>query len=371
MMWLVFWATAGFFSVSLAMSLMLFPERLTPRLRPWQHSKMGLGVFAWCVIAHGIGFLGIVKYVVDYGASLGSVGDFGSLLIYESYKIRQANEVTTSIGFQVSYIGWIAIGLSLLSGGQGTWQKRIVYALCGLQFLCNCLFIDRTRPTWILFICFICIVYMSQRISRKTMLFYLGGLPLFFVTLFIIIGAWIGKTDFSKAFMSDNKAQILEGPIYYASCGFAYLNWAVDHVDPSRLFLERSLYPAYKVYSLIDPTKLPMSQVNEFVSVPLPTNVGTFIEPFIRDAGLVFAVFGMIVHSFIFDFLAAYLRRQGSAIGIFLLGNICFTTFIGFFTPKANSFPIWLFILVWLLSGFVATFVDQRHQYHAKGNSAR
>src|SRR5439155_17556648 len=87
----------------------------------------------------------------------------------------------------------------------------------------------------------------------------------------------------------------------------------------------------------------PPSQINEYFSMPFTTNVGTFLEPFYRDGGFTFAFAAILVHSFGLDWLGLALLRSGRRLALFAWANLCFVTFISFFTPKITGFPTWLF----------------------------
>jgi len=359
-LWIVFFTVAFCFLFSTLFSLYFLnrPAHTPPGW--WLVRNSRTTGFYFVMALHAVGFVGVGTYISDFGRSMGDIAQFQQAFVYQSYLIRQEAEGTTSYGFQISYIGWIAIGFSLLYQSPVLWKKRVLIVLSLIQLGSNLAFIDRTRPTWIVFTSIMLLVITSRTLSLKRLSALIALAPVFIVALFILIGGWIGKTDFNEAFKSDEKASVLEGPIYYVSCGFAYLSWASDNIEPSPEIAQRTLYPLYRIWELFDRTKKPPSQIGDFVNVPLPTNVGTLIEPFIRDGGLLFAIAGAVLHSFGFDVLALILRRQGSPIGLFLLANLCFVNFIGFFTPKINTFPIWLFVGLWLLISFTKTINPNR-----------
>lgn len=359
-LWVVFLTVAFAFLFSTLFSIFILnrPAHTPPGW--WIVRNSTTTGFYFILALHIVGFVGVAIYVSDFGRSMGNITQFQQALVYQSYLIRMEAESTTSYGFQVSYFGWIAVGFSLLYQSPVLWKKRVLVVVAMTQLAANMVFIDRTRPTWIIFTSIVLLVITSRRLTMKRLGVLLAVIPTLLLALFITIGAWIGKTDFNEAFKSDEKVSVFEGPIYYVSCGFAYLSWASDHIDPSPEVAQRTLYPLYRIWEVFDRSKKPPSQINEFVNVPLPTNVGTLIEPFIRDGGLILAIAGALLHSFGFDVLALLLRRQGSPIGLFLLANLCFVNFIGFFTPKINTFPIWLFVGLWLLVSFMDTLNPNR-----------
>jgi oligosaccharide repeat unit polymerase len=359
-LWIIFIiGTVCFLSSALFSAFVLNTKAFTPA--GWWIVRSARQPSLYFILAlHLAGLLGVGKYIADFGRSMGDIALFQEALIYQSHLIRMEAESATSYGFQLSYFGWVAIGLSILYKSPYAWKKRAVMVLSLIQLCTNMVFIDRTRPSWIIFVGIVLIIITSYRLSTKRLVALALSVPAGFILLFVVIGAWIGKTDFNEAFKSNSTVSVLEGPIYYASCGFAYLSWASDSIEPSPEIAQRTLYPLYRVWEVFDPSRKPPSQINEFVNVPMPTNVGTLIEPFLRDGGLLFAFVGALIHSFGFDLLAAVLRRQGSVFGFFLLANLCFVNFIGFFTPKFNTFPIWLFFLIWLLASLFSVIDPSR-----------
>jgi oligosaccharide repeat unit polymerase len=362
-LWVVFSVVTICFLLSLLVSISIL-NRPDYSPRGWwvvqNDRRVGFYLIA---VLHLIGLTGIAKYIVDFGRSMGDIFQFKQAFLYESYLIRREAEATSSYGFQISYFGWIAIGLSLLYKSSNVWKSRTLLLLSLLQLVANVSFIDRTRPTWIIFTGLLLVVLTSRSLTISRLLGVATMIPVLLIALFVSIGSWIGKTDFNEAFKGDNRFSILEGPIYYVSCGFAYLNWASLNVDSSTDFGQRTFYPVYRVWEIFDKSKRPPSQINDFVDVPLPTNVGTLAEPFIRDGGLLFVLVGALTHSFLFDIMATILRRQRSALGLYLLTNLCFINFIGFFTPKLNSFPVWFLFGSWILLSALKIFDPDRIRY--------
>jgi hypothetical protein len=62
-------------------------------------------------------------------------------------------------------------------------------------------------------------------------------------------------------------------------------------------------------------------------------------------------VFGILLHSAGLDAVGYWLLRSRRPLALFAWANICFVTFLAFFTPKLNNFPTWLFLI---LGGFSA-----------------
>jgi hypothetical protein len=344
-LWLMFWMLTLGYAFSLAVSVNLHRD-FAPS--GWWHKADRGTTLNFLLLLHTLGFIGVALYVWDFSASLGGVSIFGDALLHESHRIRWEAEITTSRGFQISYFGWAAIVLTwFLKDVSKSW-RGIAITLALLQFVGNLLFIDRTRPTWLLFAILLTGIIRVRKASVSRYITRLALLPILFFGIFVGIGAWVGKTDFNEAFKTSERQSIFEGPIYYATCGFAYLGWALDVNEYSRNAGERVLYPLYRVWMIFDPSKAPPSQINEFVNVPMPTNVGTLLEPYVRDGGISFALLGMLVHSLGLDFLALIVKRRFSPFGAFFLVNLCFINSIGFFTPKLNSFPVWLFAVAWV-----------------------
>jgi hypothetical protein len=81
--------------------------------------------------------------------------------------------------------------------------------------------------------------------------------------------------------------------------------------------------------------------VLEFFSVPILTNVGTFLEPFYQDGGRLFLIFGILIHTLLFDRIALFLMKRISIFSVISIATLCFINFIAFFVPKVTSASSW------------------------------
>jgi len=48
----------------------------------------------------------------------------------------------------------------------------------------------------------------------------------------------------------------------------------------------------------------------------------------------------------VFDFIGLLCLRSRGIFAVYFWANLCFSTLIGFFTPKIGTTPIWLFFMV-------------------------
>jgi oligosaccharide repeat unit polymerase len=268
------------------------------------------------------------------------------------YQIRWEAEITRSIGTQISYIGWIAIALTMLWIHQKKitrwWMIPVLF-----QFTGNLFFIDRTRPIWILFTTILILFSIAQHITTakiiKIAIATLAGAGVVFIALAIWIGKEVEQGSFGNTILPPN----LQGIYVYGTSGFAYFDHIIKVEHNFYYTPDRIIYPLMQVTSKIGLTNPPPSQIIDFYEVPFSTNVGTFLEPFYRDGGLVLSIFGMMIYSFVFDGLALWYLNQRNIFADYAWTNICFASFICFFTPKMASVPLWLFCGLGLAMSFL------------------
>ncbi len=291
---------------------------------------------------HALGLFGWVVYTRDFATALGGLPRFGELLVGASWMIRRQAEVTSSVGTQLSYFGWIAIALTWFEYRRGRIGREWL-AVAAAQFAANFLYIARTGPITILFTTgLLALVAAPGRYTRR-LAFRVVALGAVFAIVFTVIATWIGKVAVEGQYQASPLPLWGQNLYYYGTSGFAYFSQLIDAQEPIAYVPERALYPALKALSAVGLAAPPPSQIVDWFAPPFPTNVGTFLEPFYRDGGLVFAFAAIVVHSLGLDFVGLGLLRSGRPLALFAWANICFVTFISFFTPKITGFPTWLF----------------------------
>lgn len=292
---------------------------------------------------HGVGFAGLVKYVNDFSANLGGVYGFLFALANEAESIRIEAETARSIGTQLSYIGWFAIGITVYYLA----RKRISrwwWVAVFLQFAGNLMFIDRTRPLTIFFTAMLMMLTAVKTVNLKKMMVWSSAAVLFVLLTFWMVAEWSGKTFYKGMDESSILPGITQDIYLYGVSGFAYFNYMLQNRQEISYAPHRLFYPANKVLSGFGLISEPPSPITEFYDVPFSTNVGTFLEPLYRDGGLFFVVLGIFLHSFGLNFLCLPLLRSRSPAACYAWATICFTTFIAFFVPKISFLGTWLFI---------------------------
>ncbi|NMG73935.1 oligosaccharide repeat unit polymerase [Aromatoleum diolicum] len=295
---------------------------------------------AWMVFGlHVIGFAGIAKFVLDFSPYLEN--GFLSALMNDSSTIRALGSSMTSVGTQISYIGWLAIGISVCYKR----PKKVLLAVSLFQLLANFVFIDRTRPVWIMFAALLCFMCTRERIDGLRVFRSFAVLGLGFVGIFVGIAVWSGKMGEG---LFDSSVNPLVGSLYlYLTAGFAYFGHMLQvEPSPDYFFPERVFAPMLTVLHSLGLSGAPPSQILDFYEMPFPSNVGTALEPFYRDGGIIFVLFGILVHSFGFDFLGRWLLKSANAASVYAWATLCFCNVIGFFTPKIGNFPVWLFLVI-------------------------
>lgn len=294
----------------------------------------------WVVVClHAIGFAGIAKFALDFSPSLPD-GFVGSLL-GDSSQIRALGAEMTSVGTQLSYFGWLAIGISVCYRKINWWLISISL----LQLFSNFVFIDRTRPVWILFTVFLCLVWTRKDLDGWRVFRYLALLGIVFILLFVAVALWSGKTG--DGLFDDNVNPLIGSLYLYLTAGFAYFGHMLQvELPPDYLVPERIFAPALTVLAGFGISAPPPTQILDFYEMPYPSNVGTALEPFYRDGGFVFLMVGMLIYSFGFNIFGLWLLKSRNAVAVYAWATLCFCNFIGFFTPKIGNFPVWFFVIV-------------------------
>lgn len=309
------------------------------------------------LLLHIVGFIGIGKYVKDFSSNFGGLEGFFIALFSQSHLIRWAAEDTFSVGTQISYFGWIAISLTVFEVARkkiSRWWLLVAF----LQFAVNLMFIDRTRPIWILFTSALIILPTASILKVGKILKWAlisTGVGIF---VFLGIAAWVGKISEEGIYGTSDLPVPLQTVYSYATSGFPYFNRILDTEETISYTPERTMYPFIKILSSLNLVGAPPSQINEFYYLPFETNVGTFLEPFYRDGGIPFVIIGIIISSFGIDAVGLRLLKNGNNLSLYAWANLCFISFIGFFTPKIGSFPIWLFLGMAFLSGIFNVLIN-------------
>lgn len=296
-----------------------------------------------------IGTLGILKYTIDYSNYLGGKGFFFILLFNDSGQVRSLAENVSSSGIQLSYLTWIAAFLISVDIGLQSKKKRWWFVVL-LIIILNLVFVDRTRPVWILFtsiICYFSVAY--RRIKKKQIVRTVITLGIFTISLFITIGAWLGKVS-EQNYTEAELPQSVQPLFLYATSAFAYLGKEIKLEKPKDYKPLRTIYPLQKILAGVKLTEEPPSQILDFYSVPVMANVGTFLLPFYKDGGFIYCLIAIFLHTFLFNFLALFFLKNATRLSLVALATLCFTDFIAFFVDKVASLPTWLFILGGLFS---------------------
>ncbi len=339
---IVFWGTE-FFLIIATIYFDKHYKRLYNNIVEKLQDETSSGLtFKPLILLHLIGFYGSYLFIRDYSAAVGGYTNFFLALVTSGagFKIREANSETISLGTQLSYIGWMAIAATLFEVRRKNFNKRLGYFLCFLQFLPNLFYFDRTRPTWIFFTVFVSIFPIFHKMSRfqlvrNFLLSFILGL-----SLFVFIAVWSGKGwDFAE------EGKMYENIYIYLCSGYAYFNEMVG-VNAYHFFPERILYPLLKLLNAFSLAPPPPNQILDYLNVPVQTNVGTFLEPFYNDGGLLYVAVGVFIYSFGLNLLGYFLLKSRTPFNLYSLGNICFINFIGFFTPKIGTFPIWFIVFL-------------------------
>jgi hypothetical protein len=304
------------------------------------------------VIFHAVGFYGIYQYMHDFGASIGGIQGFWDQTMNQAYLTRLEAEYTTSIGTQVSYIGWLAIGITVFEVVRGRLSRWwLVPAI--LQFAVNLLWIGRIRPFTVLFMAALMalVALQAPRFVKvvKWGTLVVGGM----IGLFWAVAIWVGKLAPWSGFNLPNVQNFFNNFAGYGTGGFAYFNQMVVHGVRHSFIPENSLYPFFKVLAALNFTGQPPSQIKPFLAMPYSTNVSTFLDPFYRDGGFPLLILGILIQSFGVDALGLSLLRPRNPLGYIGWTILCFTSFMSFFAFKICEFSTWLLVAIGMVGAWL------------------
>lgn len=319
---------------------------LPRRERPWHIADATLWSF------HLVGLAGLGLYLREILDIFGGFGGLLSTLVAESHLIRGAE--TSLLWIYLSYFGWMAIPLTIVrwrSDGRPPWP---LLAAALLQLAGNMLYIDRTRPVWLIFVSVLVVFPFVHGFALRRLALGIAALVAFGVAAFYAIGFWVGKVGEGFSYYGyvgvGQEAAIL---YYYLTSGFAYFEALLDTAPLVDYVPQRSLYPLFKLAAMAGLADDPPSQVLPFIDTPFPSNVGTFLEPLYSDGGMLFVWAGALFSAFGVDLFALWMLRSTNPYALVCWANFCFVSFISFFVPKLPSTPLWLFVFIAFVAGLV------------------
>jgi hypothetical protein len=290
-----------------------------------------------------LGITGLYLYLHDILTFYGNISALAVLLTTGALQIRSDAEEFSSFAVQLSYFSWISIFAGLLIVRSKHISGKYILLVCLLiifQFSINLLFIDRTRPVWILFT-----IGMGMLFSRPLLLRALRrGIAYIIVApavIFVVFSFTAQKFNEDYGIFGTMAAYIISGPGYIDDLS----NKPIDDPDyfPKRTFfpIAKALHSAGLVSEIPDHVLIDRH-------IPFATNVGTMHEPYFSDGGFLYFFFAFPTLVFAINYLAYFSYKSRSMTGLFLWSNCTFLFVISFFVPKFNSVPFYLFILIFI-----------------------
>jgi oligosaccharide repeat unit polymerase len=303
-------------------------------------TSMSLLVFVACTL---LGFVGIYSYLIYISNIMGGMGALLALIIINPLEIRAIAIDELGGAVQLSYFSWISIGIGtflVLQPGYRKSTKLFLILLVAGTFILNMLFIDRTRPIWLIFIVAITCISLSKN-PRRAMVRFVILTPITILLLFVLFSIFTGKLT---------EGGLTETLSIYILSGFSYSNFLSGSLMEFDYMPIRTFYPVSKVLEAFGFTTDVPSQILEFYDVPFPTNVGGFVEPLLSDGGMVFVILGVPLIVLMTDWLGLASLQSRTYFGVFLYANLIFINFFSFFVAKFSSTPIYLFLGIFLMT---------------------
>ena len=316
---------------------------------------------------HMLGFLGPILFVYDIESTSQLSSSFIQTLLQDPLSIRKINLEGIERGMYLGYIGWLA---SLLTGARIANElpnRKFLLLLVVLQTLANLVFLSKVRPLAIVILTiFGYLLAIRKTISLKQAFLNLLLVALTFSAIFVIWSTATGKvwsqaTDLHPA---------LETLLLYLTVGYPYLLNIVEVEIGDGSFPSRVLRPAFTLASIFFGTSPPPSSILPFYELPYGTNVGTALEPFYRDAGLIGLCIGFFTLSFVVDYLALIAMRHGRIAGFCLAVVLCMSSASAFFAPRIGTGPVFLALLLFMVSKLFFYIRSVRSKASDPGGSA-
>jgi oligosaccharide repeat unit polymerase len=309
-----------------------------------------------------VGILGIVKYVLDYSKLLGAFGIFYNIFMEDTGQLRTWADNVESVGIQISYLSWIAAFILTIEVSLRHINRKWIIAVI-LIVLCNSIFLDRTRPVWIVFTCALAAFMVTyNKHSRKKIITIISSIIGFFIGIFIFIGAMLGKVTDQEDYTGLSLPKEVQPLFLYLTCSFAYMGRLLYYDKPCEYWPVRSFYPIQKTLASLHLVEQPPNPILDYFSIPFMVNTGTFLEPYFQDGGRIFLILAILLHTFVFDQMALYFMKRISSLAVISIATLCFVDFIAFFVPRATSPAIW-FILAFCF--IIANFSkDTKQEIH-------
>ena len=289
------------------------------------------------------GLIGLYYFFVFASQSVGGITNYIAILISNPLEIRGLSIDELGGIVQLTYFSWLSLGLGIviiLKNRVKLFQKILIYSIIFVDFTSNLLFIDRTRPAWLIVIASISIALISKN-PKKSLKRFVTTAPPLIAILFIGFSILTGKL--SSAGVQETFSEYMLG-------GFSYLNYLFANIVEFDYYPVRTFYPISKILESVTIVSDVPSQILYFYSVPFLTNIGTFIEPLYSDGGFAFLIMGIPLVIFFIDWFGLFALRAKSYYGAFIYANLVFCNLLSFFVAKFTSTPIYFFIFIFLMS---------------------
>lgn len=295
-----------------------------------------------------IGTIGLFIYTKNILSYYGNASSLLHIIYNSALQIRGDAEEFSSLAVQLSYFSWISIFIgSMLYTTQNIKPKYkiIILSIILLETCLNLLFIDRTRPVWILFTVGMGFIF-SKPVNIKSLRKIIVCGVAFPLIIFVTFSIFVQKYNEDYGIFGTMIAYIISGPGYLDSL----LN---DSFNIHTYELTRTFFPVSKaLHSLGILSEIP-KHVLENRYIPFPTNVGTIHEPYLSDGGLAYLILIFPVLVLFINHIAYIAYKSRTLIGIFLWANCTFVITISFFVPKFNSTPFYIIIFVYLFMKYI------------------
>ena len=287
----------------------------------------------WEMAFHLVGIVAAVMVVRSINASGLIEADYFTTFLENPMAIRRATTIEVPDGNYLGYAGWLGAFISGVQAGRKKKGRWIHFALLAIQVAANMVFVSKIRPISVILLFAFPYLIANYRRYGLSRILTLGTALLALIVGFFLV--WSDSTG--KVYgLGLGYPPAVETFLLYLSSGPAYFSQIVA-VEVPDMDLSRTLRPFYTLSAILFGTEPPPSPIIPFYSIPFTTNVGTALEPWYRDVGLVGVVAGMFTLSFVVDLVAYWGLLFRRTTGFLITVMMCLCSALAFFAPRLTT----------------------------------
>jgi oligosaccharide repeat unit polymerase len=299
-------------------------------------------------VSFALGMVGLADFLRRIQGSLG-------LLTYleAPHEIRDAMAIGGGLDEGIKPFNWLNVMTVVLcalylSTARGE-RRRAIWVMLVTSTVATLFMEDRTRFFFALLWTGYVVAQVRQWTKRRLVTI---GLVLVAVLMaqFFIVAAWLGKVALNNpvllqsATVNENLFPLLT-PYSYLTGSYPALQAYLD-TRPSNTAGAMTLYPAFKVLRMFNPTLKAPQIVAEPVAIPSEFNTFTWLHQFYTDFGVAGVILGPLGVGFLSGLMYFHMIRKKSFYSLYANGLISFGLTLSFMVNHLTQGPVWYFLAV-------------------------